>query len=69
MNGACATQRLPQPNFVPLMPNTSRNTQRGGVSPSTSTLYVFPFTFMVKAEAPSPFVGSPCHLGAASHAC
>src|SRR6516225_1184314 len=29
---------MPQPNFVPVMPSTSRNTQRSGVSPSTSTL-------------------------------
>ena len=33
---------IPQPNFVPVMPSTSRNTQRSGVSPSTSTLCVFP---------------------------
>jgi hypothetical protein len=33
---------LPQPNFVRVMPNTSRNTQSNGVSPSTSTLCVFP---------------------------
>ena len=29
---------MPQPNFVPVMPSTSRKTQRRGVSPSTSTL-------------------------------
>jgi hypothetical protein len=31
---------MPQPNFVPVMPSTSRNTQSSGVSPSTSTLRV-----------------------------
>ena len=29
---------MPQPNFVPVMPSTSRNTQSSGVSPSTSML-------------------------------
>jgi hypothetical protein len=42
---------MPQPNFVPVRPSTSRNTQRSGVSPSTSTLCVFPLTLMVKAMA------------------
>ena len=32
---------MPQPNFVPVMPSTSRSTHRSGVSPSTSTLCVF----------------------------
>jgi hypothetical protein len=31
---------MPQPNFVPVMPSTSRNTQSSGVSPSASTLWV-----------------------------
>ena len=44
----------PQPNFVPVMPSTSRNTQRSGVSPSTSTLCLLPLTSMVKAMASSP---------------
>src|SRR5260221_3517902 len=43
---------IPQPNFVPVMPSTSRNTQRRGVSPSTSTLCVFLLTVMVKAMGP-----------------
>ena len=43
---------MPQPNFVPVMPSTSRNTQSSGVSPSTSTLCVLPLTLMVKAMAP-----------------
>src|SRR3954463_7155839 len=34
----------PQPNFVPVRPRTSRNTQRTGVSPSTSTECIVPFT-------------------------
>ena len=29
---------MPQPNFVPVMPSTSRSTQSSGVSPSTSTM-------------------------------
>jgi hypothetical protein len=28
----------PQPNFVPVIASTSRNTQSSGVSPSTSTV-------------------------------
>jgi hypothetical protein len=28
---------IPQPNFVPVIPSTSRNTHNRGVSPSTST--------------------------------
>ena len=43
----------PQPNFVPVIPSTSRNTHSSGVSPSTSTLCVFPLTLMVKAIAAS----------------
>ena len=37
---------MPQPNFVPVMPSTSRNTQSSGVSPSTSTPCVWPLTLM-----------------------
>jgi hypothetical protein len=44
---------MPQPNLVPVMPSTSRSTQRSGVSPSTSTLCVFLLTLMVKAMAAS----------------
>src|SRR4029453_14754001 len=40
---------IPQPNFVPVRPRTSRNTHRSGVSPSTSTLCVFPLTLIAKA--------------------
>src|SRR4030095_2625553 len=38
----------PHPNFVPVIPNTSRNTQSTGVSPSTvvSTGLFVPLTFM-----------------------
>ena len=46
---------MPQPNFVPVMPSTSRNTQRSGVSPSTSTLCVSPLTLMAKVTASSLF--------------
>jgi hypothetical protein len=43
----------PQPNFVPVMPSTSRKTHRSGVSPSTSTSCVRPLTLMVMAMASS----------------
>jgi len=46
MHGAAPHSAMPQPNFVPVMPSTSRNTQRSGVSPSTSTLCVFLLTLM-----------------------
>src|SRR5262249_7092146 len=46
---------MPQPNFVPVMPSTSRNTQSNGVSPSTSTACWVPLTVMVRAMASSPF--------------
>src|SRR5262249_26503875 len=45
---------MPQPNLVPVMPSTSRNTHRSGVSPSTSTLCVLPLTLMAKAMESSP---------------
>src|SRR5262245_32340472 len=51
---------MPQPNFVPVMPSTSRSTQRSGVSPSTSTLCVLPLTLMVKAIA---FLHVGCQIG------
>src|SRR5262249_529892 len=41
--------------FVPVMPSTSRNTHKSGVSPSTSTLCALPLTLMVKAMASSRF--------------
>jgi hypothetical protein len=37
---------MPQPNFVPVMPSTSRNTQSRGVSPSTSTVRSAPLTLI-----------------------
>src|SRR5262249_28119401 len=39
--------------FVPVSPNTSRNTQRSGVPPSISTVCVFPLTLMGNDMAPS----------------
>src|SRR4029077_10366320 len=48
---------MPQPNFVPVMPNTSRNTQRSGVSPSTSTVCDVPLTLTVKAMASHSLFG------------
>src|SRR5260370_5085090 len=38
-----------QPNFVPVMPSTSRNTHRRGVSPSTSTVRSTRLTLIVVA--------------------
>ena len=35
---------MPQPNFVPVIPSSSRMTQRSGVSGSISSEYAFPFT-------------------------
>src|SRR3954471_23100845 len=43
----------PHPNFVPVMPSTSRNTHRRGVSPSTSTVRSMPLTLIVVAIATS----------------
>src|SRR5712675_2233840 len=43
----------PQPNFVPVMPSTSRNTHKRGVSPSTSTDRSRPLTLIVVAMATS----------------
>src|SRR6266404_9017400 len=40
---------MPQPNFVPVMPSTSRNTHKRGVSPSTSTVRSAPLTLIVMA--------------------
>src|SRR6185436_12028815 len=39
----------PQPNLVPVMPSTSRSTQRTGVSSSTSTLRGTPLTLILTA--------------------
>jgi len=43
----------PQPNFVPVMPSTSRNTHKRGVSSSTSTVRSMPLTLIVVATATS----------------
>src|SRR6266851_5104538 len=40
---------MPQPNFVPVIPSTSRNTHKSGVSPSTSTVRSRPLTLIVVA--------------------
>src|SRR6476646_6336875 len=40
---------LPQPNFVPVMPSTSRKTHSKGISPSTSTSCSAPLTLILKA--------------------
>jgi hypothetical protein len=37
---------MPQPNFVPVMPSTSRNTHSSGMSPSTSTVRMAPLTLI-----------------------
>jgi hypothetical protein len=48
---------IPQPNFVLVMPSTSRNTQRSGVSPSTSTVRSTPLTLIVMAIVVSVLFG------------
>jgi hypothetical protein len=40
---------MPHPNFVPVIPSTSRSTQSRGISPSTSTVRFTPFTLMRKS--------------------
>src|SRR5215467_8367099 len=47
---------IPQPNFVPVMPSTSRNTHNRGVSPSTSTVRSIPLTLMVIVIATSRLI-------------
>jgi hypothetical protein len=42
---------LPHPNFVPVIPSTSRSTHNSGVSLSTSTLWLTPLTLIVNAIA------------------
>jgi hypothetical protein len=45
----------PQPNFVPVMPSTSRSTQSRGVSLSTSAIWSVPLILIVKAIVASWF--------------
>src|SRR6266851_10418742 len=47
---------IPQPNFVPVMPSTSRNTHKRGVSPSTSTVRSIPLTLIVIAIGTSRLI-------------
>jgi hypothetical protein len=49
---------MPQPNFVPVIPSSSRMTQSSGVSDSTSREYAFPFTVNAIME-PSLFPAWP----------
>src|SRR5258708_30076164 len=44
---------MPQPNFVPVMPSTSRKTHNKGISPSTSTVRSTLLTLSVMAIATS----------------
>src|SRR6266853_1788466 len=44
---------MPHPNFVPVMPSTSRNTHKSGVSPSTSTVRSTPLILIAVAMATS----------------
>ena len=39
----------PHPNFVPVMPRTSRRTHSSGVSSSTSTVWFVPLILIIKA--------------------
>jgi hypothetical protein len=51
---------MPQPNFVPVIPSTSRKTHNRGVSPSTSTIRLTPLTLIVVAIITSrQFVSNP----------
>src|SRR5258708_16356858 len=44
---------MPQPNFVPVIPSTSRSTHSSGVSSSTSTLRALPLIVRVCGMCPS----------------
>src|SRR5882762_6210730 len=48
---------MPQPNFVPVMPSTSRNTHKRGVSLSTSTIRLTPLTLIVVVIVTSGLFG------------
>jgi len=43
---------MPQPNFVPVIPRTSRSVQSSGISSGTSSLRGFPFTLSVIMAPP-----------------
>src|ERR1700738_2648418 len=43
----------PQPNFVPIIPSTSRSTHSNGVSSSTSRVWVLPLIVTIGREAKS----------------
>ena len=45
---------MPHPNLVPVKPSVSRSTHSSGVSGSTSTVRVCPFTVSVIAMTTSP---------------
>src|SRR5258708_26599666 len=45
---------MPHPNFVTVMPSTSRKVQRSRVSSGTSTVTVLPFTLSVVLMGPQP---------------
>src|ERR1700680_3590466 len=55
---------MPQPNFVPVMPSTSRNTHKRGVSVSTSTVRSTPLTLIVVAITTSRL--DRCSIGCSS---
>src|SRR6266404_1462685 len=54
---------IPHPNFVPVMPSTSRNTHKRGMSLSTSTVRSTPLTLIVVAIAISGLFACVCRLG------
>ena len=43
---------IPQPNFVPVSPTTSRNAQSSGISAGASTVVGFPLMVSSKEVAP-----------------
>src|SRR6266446_104543 len=56
MHGAGATERHGAAELRAVMPNTSRNTHKRGVSPSISTVRSTPFTLIVVAIGSGPIL-------------
>src|SRR2546430_15831176 len=56
---------MPQPNFVPVRPMTSRSTQSSGMSPGTSTVWDVPLMLNVTIVRSSPRCPPSCQHNAA----
>jgi hypothetical protein len=52
---------MPHPNFVPVIPSSSRMTQSNGVSASISSEYAFPFTVSAIMESSLVLSGVAAH--------